>query len=87
VLNIQPLAIRLPFHSSSSLECAKGKAYNEKILFVQMIIQNIDIIGTFEVEFLCRSIKHWCASEQIGPKATLIDLVFIEESEEDEVVE
>jgi hypothetical protein len=31
ILNIQPLAIRLPLHSSSSLECAKGKVYNEKI--------------------------------------------------------
>jgi hypothetical protein len=31
VLNIQPLAISLPPHSSSSLECVEGKAYNEKI--------------------------------------------------------
>jgi len=33
MLNIQPLAIRLPPHSSSSLECAKRKVYNEKIQF------------------------------------------------------
>jgi hypothetical protein len=31
VLNIQPLVVRLPSHSSSSSECAKGKVYNEKI--------------------------------------------------------
>jgi hypothetical protein len=31
VLNIQPLAIRSPSHSSSSLKCAEGKVYNEKI--------------------------------------------------------
>jgi len=31
MLNIQPLASRLPPHSASSLECVKGKAYNEKI--------------------------------------------------------
>jgi hypothetical protein len=30
-LNIQPLAIKLLLHSSSSLECAKIKAYNEKM--------------------------------------------------------
>ncbi len=33
MLNIQPLAIRLLLHSSSSLECAERKAYNEKIQF------------------------------------------------------
>ncbi len=31
MLNIQPLVVRSPPHSSSSSECAKGKAYNEKI--------------------------------------------------------
>jgi hypothetical protein len=31
VLNIQPLIVRSLPHSSSSSECAKGKAYNEKI--------------------------------------------------------
>jgi hypothetical protein len=31
VLNIRPLAIRSSLHFSSSLECAKGKTYNEKI--------------------------------------------------------
>jgi hypothetical protein len=31
VLNIQPLAVMLPLHSSSSSKCAEWKAYNEKI--------------------------------------------------------
>ncbi len=51
VLNIYLLAIRLSLHSSSSLECAKGKAYKEKILFAQMIIQNIDTTRTFAIGF------------------------------------
>jgi hypothetical protein len=38
MLNIQPLAIRLLPHSSSFLECAEGKVYNEKIQFAQMVI-------------------------------------------------
>jgi hypothetical protein len=33
VLNIQPLAISSPSHSSSFSERAKGKVYNEKIPF------------------------------------------------------
>jgi len=33
VLNIQPLAVRSPSHSSSSSECVEEKAYNEKIQF------------------------------------------------------
>jgi hypothetical protein len=31
VLNIQPLAVKSPSHSSSSSECVEGKAYNERI--------------------------------------------------------
>jgi hypothetical protein len=31
MLNIQPLDLRSPPHSSSSSECAKGKTYNEKM--------------------------------------------------------
>ncbi len=31
VLNIQPLAIRSPSHSSSCSKCVEWKAYNEKI--------------------------------------------------------
>ncbi len=31
MLNIQPLDVKSSLHSSSSSECAKGKAYNEKI--------------------------------------------------------
>jgi hypothetical protein len=33
MLNIQSLAIRSLLHSSSSLECAERKLYNEKIQF------------------------------------------------------
>jgi hypothetical protein len=87
MLNILPLVVRSPSHSSSSLECAKGKAYNEKIQFVQTIIQDIDTIGTFVVEFLCKSKPRWRAKEQIGLGPTLINLVCIEELKEDEVEE
>ncbi len=52
MLNIQLLAIRSLPHSSSSSECAEGKAYNEKIQFVQMIIHDIYIIRTSTIEFL-----------------------------------
>jgi hypothetical protein len=34
VLNIQLLVVRSPSHSSSSLECVEGKAYNKNIQFV-----------------------------------------------------
>ncbi len=74
-------------HSSSSSKCAKRKVYNEKIQFVQMIIQNIDITGTTIIEFLRRSRRHWHVNEHRGPRATSIDLMFIEKLEEDEVVE
>ncbi len=87
VLNIQSLAMRLPPHSSSSSKCVERKAYNEKIQFVQTIIQDIDTTGTSIVEFLCRSRRHWWAKEQIGPGITSKDLMFIEESKEDKVVE
>jgi len=33
VLNIQPLVVRSPSHSSLSSECVEGEAYNEKIKF------------------------------------------------------
>ncbi len=53
MLNIQPLALKLPPHSSSSSsECVKGKAYDEKIHFVQTIIQDINTTRTYVVEFL-----------------------------------
>jgi len=61
VLNIQPLVIRSMLHSSSSSESAEGMAYNVKIQFTQMIIQDIDTTKTFIVEFLHRSRQHWCA--------------------------
>jgi hypothetical protein len=50
---------------------------------VQMIIHNICTTRTSAIEFLCKSKKCWCARKQIGPKATLVNLVFIEELEED----
>jgi hypothetical protein len=53
----------------------------------KMIIQDIDMIGTFVVEFLHGSKRHWCAKKQIGQGVTLVGSMFIEESEEDEVVE
>ncbi len=59
-MNIQPLAIKSLPHSSS-LECAKGKAYNQNIQFAHMIIQVIDTTGTFVIEFLHRSRQHWRA--------------------------
>jgi hypothetical protein len=49
ILNIQLLAIRLLLHSSSSLKCAEGKAYNEKIYFVPTIIQDINTTRTSAV--------------------------------------
>jgi hypothetical protein len=52
-----------------------------------MIIQNIGTIGTSIVEFLCISKRLWHVREQTGLKATSIDLVCIEESEEDETKE
>jgi hypothetical protein len=55
VLNIQSLAVRSLLHSSSSSECAEGKAYNEKIQFAQIIIQDINTIGTSTIELLRRS--------------------------------
>ncbi len=63
LLNIQPLALRLPPHSSLSLKCAKGKVYNEKMLFAQMTIHDIYRIRTFAVEFLHRSKRSWRARE------------------------
>jgi len=48
-----------------------------------MIIQDINTTKTFTVELLHRSRQHWCARRQTGPKATSIDLVCIEKSEED----
>jgi hypothetical protein len=87
VLNIQLLVIRLLPHSSSFSECAKGKAYNEKIYFAQMIIQDIDTTITFVVEFLRKSKRRWHAKEQIRPRATSIDLMCIKVSEEDETKE
>jgi hypothetical protein len=87
MLNIQPLAVRSSLHSSSTFKCAEKKVYNEKIQFVQTIIQHIDITGTIVIEFLRKSRRHWCVREQRKPGATSVDLMFIEELEENEVVE
>ncbi len=54
VLNIQLLAVRSLSHSSC-LECGKGKSYNVKMQFVQMIIQDINTTRTSIVQFLRRS--------------------------------
>jgi hypothetical protein len=61
--------------------------YNVKIQFVQMTIQDIDTTKTFIVEFLHKSKQRWCARKETRPKATSIDLMCIEESEEDEAKE
>jgi hypothetical protein len=87
VLNIQTLVVRSLPHSSSSLERVERNAYNEKIQFEQMIIQDINTTKTFVVEFLCRSRQHRRVREKIGPRATLINLVCIQELEEYEVEE
>ncbi len=42
---------------------------------------------TFAVEFLHRSKGHWHPKEETRLGATLVDLVFIEKSEDDKVVE
>jgi hypothetical protein len=53
---------------------------------VQIIIQDINITKIFVVEFLHKTKRHWHPKEQTRPRATSIDSVFIEESEDDEVV-
>jgi hypothetical protein len=63
MLNIQPLALRSPLHSSSLLECVKRKVYNENIQFMQMIIQDIITIRTFVIDFLHKSKRHWRPKE------------------------
>jgi hypothetical protein len=87
VLNIKLLAIRSSPHSSSSSECEEGKTYNEKMQFSHTIIHDIYRTRTFAIEFLWRSKRSWRASEQKGPRITLVDPMFIEELEEDEAME
>jgi hypothetical protein len=55
--------------------------------FAHTIIQDIYKIETSTIEFLRRHRRGWSSSEQARPKATLVDLVHIEESKEDEGVE
>jgi len=52
-----------------------------------MIIHDIDMTRRSIVEFLCISKRRWCVRKQIRLGATLIDLMFIEESKENKVVE
>ncbi len=54
---------------------------------MHMIIHDIDMIITFVIKILHRSRKRWRAREQIRPRITLVDLVFIEESKKDEAME
>jgi len=73
MLNIQLLIIRSLPYSSSSSECAKGKVYNEKIQFVQTIIQNINTIRTFVIDFLHRSKQRRHVRKQTRLGATSVD--------------
>ncbi len=52
-----------------------------------MIIQDIYRTKTSKVEFLCKHKRDWSSSVQARPRATLVDLVNIEESKENESVE
>ncbi len=54
---------------------------------MQTIIQDIDTIRTFTIEFLRKSKGHWHVRRQTRLGATSIDLMCIEESEEDEAEE
>jgi hypothetical protein len=87
MLNILHLVVKLSPHSSSFLECVERKAYNEKIQFAKTTIQDIDITGTYVVEFLRKSKRHWHARKPTRPRITSIDPVSIEESKEDETKE
>lgn len=68
ILNIQSLAVKLPPHSPSSLECEEGKEYNEKMQFVLSIIPDIYESETSIVEFLHKRKKGWSSNEQAGPE-------------------
>ncbi len=52
-----------------------------------MIIHDIDMTRRSIVEFLSISKRRWCVRKQIRLGATLVDLMFIEESKENKVVE
>jgi hypothetical protein len=55
--------------------------------FAHSIIQDIYRLGRSIVEFLHRHKRGWSTSEQVGPKTTPMDLVYIEKSDEDKGVE
>jgi len=52
-----------------------------------MIIQNIDTIGTFVVEFLRKSKRCWRVRKQTKLSVTSVDSMFIEELKEDKAME
>jgi len=81
LLNIQLLVIGSLPHSSSTLECVKGKVYNKNIQFAQMIIQDINITKTFVIKFLHKRKKRWHPKKQTKLRTTLIDLMFIKRIE------
>ncbi len=80
MLNIQPLEMRSPSHSLSSLECEEVNQYHEKMQFVHSIIQDICRSRKFVVEFLRRLIRGWSWKEQGGLKITQVHLIQIQES-------
>ncbi len=49
------IGCKVASHSSSFLESTEWKAYNVKIQFTHIIIQDIDTTKTFTIEFLLRS--------------------------------
>jgi hypothetical protein len=51
VLNIQPLAVNSSLYSPSSSKCEKNKAYDEKMQFAHIIIQDTYKTKTFAIEF------------------------------------
>jgi mannosyltransferase OCH1-like enzyme len=57
LLNIQLLVIGSLPHSSSMLECVKGKVYNKNIQFTQMIIQDINTTKPFVIEIFAHKKK------------------------------
>jgi hypothetical protein len=87
LLNIQLLTIRSLLHSSSTSKCVKGKVYNKKIQFAQVIIRDVNTTRTSVIEFLRKSKRYWRPKDQTRPRTTSIDPMFIEEPKDDKAVE
>jgi hypothetical protein len=51
------------------------------------IIQDIYKFGTSIIKFLHKCKRSWSVSEQVGPWIISVDLMYIEELEENKVVE